>query len=379
MNEKKDISDQIWYLPKKWNLRDRDRVASHNEKVQFQRMINQIREYIDRSFPSEEIDKLEKNVRAKFEKCQDKLKWISKKLDQEVDSYKESLNDLLCCLGEFKDHKWGDDELTRLAGYYDYDMPYNDLSRHRIPVCFQLAVFQLHESMRNITLIGLFSIKNCLEAQSLFMPQHEDILKRFDSLIDMISNIENKSDTNYRELRETYAERKKITPNIQKDLAKWIRSGIAKYCWKNRRAVAEKVENGLKFPGKPTIISMLNKWNKYCHATIEKKKELAEYEPYPKYVDILYGSKKVVEEWAEHVFAPTYIKIKMAMINEKKEKRIKSGKEKKGDAYNRLIVGGTAGAKMMDILENRKAEGGGTDQAFYFDDPPPKKRRYKPE
>ncbi len=186
---------------------------------------------------------------------------------------------------------------------------------------------------------------------------------------------------NTKELKESFEEQKhrKFRVNTQKDLAKWIRSGIAKYCWKNKRAVVEKIRNGLKFPGKPTIISMLNDWNNYRKATKEEKKEMADCEPYPRYVDILFGSEEDVKKWGTRIFAPTYIKTKMAIINEKKKKRAGSGKQKKDDAYNRLRVGGTAGAIIMDVVEEKKAEKGERDQAFYFDDPPPKKRRYKPE
>ena len=232
-----------------------------------------------------------------------------------------------------------------------------------LPTC-AIAAVKLQQDI-----ISLFE-NDPLKREEFFKQELERLNKSIEATIK--KEIQNQTE----EIKESFAEQKKFKANKQKDLAKWIRSGIAKYCWKNKRTVKEKVRDGFKLPNDPTLIKMLNHWNRYLASSSEKREEMTQFEPYQKYSEILYAQEQTVKEWGEYTFAPTYIKKWIARKDEKEEKRRKKRKDgkKRPDALDRITVGGDDGEVVMDELVSKTKN---ADQVFCFDEPPPKKRRFR--
>ena len=93
---------------------------------------------------------------------------------------------------------------------------------------------------------------------------------------------------------------------------------------------------------------MLNKWNQYNKATRDAQAQMSDYEPYPRYRDILYGSNQFIIKWGEKVFAPLYIKMKIKKKLQREENNRKKGR-KRPDALDRRKYGGKDGEAIIDL------------------------------
>ena len=372
----------------------------YNDVLNFIRTLSSIKK------PKDILIRLQDQDRKHLENCLDELGFISGYIETCEFNNRDKFNKLLHFLSSNYNKEWNAEELEGVIEFpKDGNVYYsNDV----IPYLFQRYLYELLEQMCEIIDIGINS-GLCYGAAMRYLPLslldasvmmklefglplsrddtfHSEVLKKLSSLIEGVEStrknsqdnvqISRNQDSNINELKEMLAEQKKFKANTQKDLAKWIRSGIAKYCWKNKRTVKEKVRDGFKLPNAPTLIKMLNHWNRYLASSSEKKEEMTDYEPYQKYSEILYAQENIVKEWGEYTFAPTYIKKWMARKEEKEERRRKKRKDgkKRPDALDRLKVGGDDGEVVMDDLVSKTKD---ADQAFYFDEPPPQKRRFR--
>lgn len=322
---------------------------------------------------------------SRRKKLLEKIKTYREEQEEQLDilriceiNIKKDTNTFLNAIAGSVNYKWDDYNLTKIIGFQSDQIK---CSNKPIPLPLQSLNYVL--SARYCLLLKCAINAVMLKCKVISLTENDPqeighcLNKKLESVLDFLSEISEQigdQGQKIKELKETYTEQRKFKANKQKDLAQWIRYGIEKYCWKNKRTADERIRDGFKLPNAPTIIRMLNHWNQYLRATSDKKKEMTEFEPYHNYSEILYASKEIVNEWGEQTFAPTYIKIWMAKKKEKEEKRrIKSGK-KRPDALDRLNIGGDDGKNAMDDLVAQKND---VDQAFYFDDPRPKKRRVK--
>ena len=292
---------------------------------------------------------------------------------------KKDTNTFLNAIAGSVNYKWDDYNLIKIIGFQSNQIKCSD---NLIPLPLQSLNYVLSARYCLLLKCAINAVMLKCKVISLTENDPQEKGQCLKLVLDFLSKISEQigyqglTIKELKELIESYPEQRKFKANKQKDLAKWTRSGIAKYCWNNRRTVRERIRDGFKLPNEPTIIKMFNHWNQYLYATPDKKKEMPEFEPYHQYSEILYASQKTVKDWGEHTFAPTFIKKWMARKEEKEEKRRKKRKDgtKRPDALDRLKVGGDDGVKIMDDLV---AQNNDVDPAFYFDDPRPKKRRFK--
>jgi len=127
----------------------------------------------------------------------------------------------------------------------------------------------------------------------------------------------------FEDLKDFFTERRKQVPNKQKDLAKWVITGMKKYCMNHKEIVNE----GIRLPRESVIIKTFNQWNKYIKATNDEKETMNDCKPYPKYQDILYDTQENVEEWGERIFAPTCIEERRRKKGDNDRKRVGEKKE----------------------------------------------------
>lgn len=233
---------------------------------------------------------------------------------------KQETNNLLNAVAGSNDQKWDDDDLIKIEGFQGSSLV--EILDKPIPLPIQSIIY-------------ILSARYCLLTKCAINAM---ILK---NKVDMFINQYpyTKIGKDLEEIKETLDKQKKITPNIQDDLAQWVRKGIINYCRKH----PEIVEAGIKFPKETSMIRLFNHWNRYLNASEDQKEKMKEFKPYPKYVRILYASQEEVEEWGEEVFTRSFIEAK-------RQKKEEKAKKKKIDALDRWKVGGNAAETMMDLL-----------------------------
>lgn len=303
---------------------------------------------------------LDDTQKKELEECLKNWEALMKVLDYIERNVKKYTNLLLWCFQGNKEtgkviHNF---YMINETGFEDVDNPFF-VGTEVVPDVLPLHLFDMQALFMLLASCAVSAWKTQQDVIAIFekdpLKIKDHLNKGLKPLFDYLFEFKEQMDNQMNEinnLKETLTEQRKFKATNQNDLADWTIAGIRKYCLSHKQVLNEMIERGVKIPRKPTVIKMFNNWNCYLKASKDKRNEMKEFEPYPKYTEILYVSQKSVEEWGENIFAPNYLKRKKELKDAKEEKRQKSGK-KRPDALNRFIVGGTAGEELMDSMVSK--------------------------
>ena len=325
-------------------------IFASSARNQIQWYIDHIREILNEmSFPCSDTldDKQKRRVRRLQKKRDEQLAALN--LSEII--IKENVNNLLNAMAGSVNHKWDDCNLGEIVGFQSDTIK---CSEDLIPLPIQSLYYTVILTYGYLIQHAINTMILKIRVAAIDKTSQKEIIMYLRRMSRKMACIE--ADTGcLGEIKEMVADKTTIKPNNQDELAENIISGFKQYLKRHKREIPDYI----KVPGVPTIVKMFNRWNQYNKSSKDAQEKRKEDEPYPRYREILYGSDKYVTDWGEKIFAPTYIKMKIAKQKQKEEKKGK----KKIDALDRWKIRGEKGEELIDLVcatENSD---------IYFDEP----------